>query len=350
MMWIDTSVMQLEDRFTGSAIGDQSGSNNQYGLVLFGGQQPYLQRVLVGGNELAPAQQFSDNLRDTLGKIVPTDGFYDGYAALDQAIDTMWRPNSYRMIIFITDKERDIVFPNITANTLITRLVDAQIALNAILDVSMEALLTQSGGKTNTSTVQTNPAYGIVFSNESHVYFTNPNSNNVETVPFGRIFSINATSSILYDYGILPEDISTQVYSLQIPSSIWQLSYTLNNNTMFDEAFFQNKIFEIQTTKLSRFLCQACQGNFCFILAEVLVPRFRADVVCRLRGGQLANIDNPSVLSAIRNVYNDTFWLNGFQNNTNGCLIAVGNNSTTTDCNQLHLALCQFPKSQAIGC
>jgi len=262
----------------------------------------------------------------------------------------MWRPNSDRMIIFITDRERDIVFSNITTSSLITRLVDAQVSLNAILNVSLEALAASSGGKTNTSTIQTFPAFGIVYSNESLVYYTAPNTSNLETVPFGRIFSTNATSSILYDYAILPEVISSQVYSTLIPSSIWQLSYALNNNTVFNDAFFNNEVFEIQTTNISKVLCQACQGNDCFYLAQVLVTRLRAAVVCKIRGGQLANINDPNELNAIRSVYNDTFWIQGYQNNSGGCLVMAGNNSTTTDCNKLHLALCQFQKSPAIGC
>jgi len=178
-------------------------------------------------------------------------------------------------------------------------------------------------------------------------------STNLDTSPFGRIFSSNITSSILYDYGILPEAISSQIYSLPIPSSIWQLSYILNNNSQgqnFIDAFFRNQISEIQTTNISKVLCQACQESNCFYLAQVLVTRFRAFVVCKIRGGQLANINNQNELGTIRSAYNDTFWINGFQNSTTGgCLTLVGNNSTTSDCNKLHLALCQFPKS-AIGC
>jgi len=145
--------------------------------------------------------------------------------------------------------------------------------------------------------------------------------------------------------------MSSQVNSPPIPSSIWQLSFTLNNNTVFNETFFNNVVFEIQTKNISKVLCQACQGDNCFYLDEVLVTHDRASVVCKVLGGQLANINNSNELNATRSVYDDTFWINGFQNNsTTGCLVLIGNNSTTADCNTLHLALCEFPKSPAFGC
>jgi len=116
------------------------------------------------------------------------------------------------------------------------------------------------------------------------------------------------------------------------------------------KAFFNSEVFEIQTTNISKILCQACQGDNCFQLTQALVRRYRASTLCKIRGGQLANINNPNELNTVRSVYNDTFWINSFQNNSNGCLVMVGNNATTTDCYKLHPALCQFPKSSTIGC
>jgi len=348
MMWIDNSVMQLENRLTSSGIGDQSNIPNLYSLVLFGGQNNTFRRILTENNQLSKAIPFGKNIQDTLSNLLPTESTHDGYAALDEALNTMWRPFSNRIIIFITDHERDIVFPNITTNILITRMVDTQVSLNAILDLSLEALIPPNGQNMSALPLHDH-ALGIVYSNESFAYYINPNNHNLETSPFTRIFGPNSI-----DYALLPAIISSQVYGLSIPSSVWQLSYTLNNNSAegqaFNEAFFHNNALEVQNTNLTQIQCKSCQGDICFYLSQVLIPRLRASNVCASRGGQLANLNDQNAITALRGIYSDTFWINGFQNNTNGCLAVVGNNSSSIDCNALHPVLCQVQKSFAIGC
>jgi len=349
MMWIDSSVMQLENRLTSSSIGDQSNMPNLYGLVLFGGQRDNVRRILTENNQLSKVEPFSNNIRDSIGNLVPTESTHDGYAGLDEALNTMWRPRSNRVIIFITDHERDVVFPNITTNILITRMVDTQVSLNVILNLSIEALIPPSGQNMTAPPVH-DPAFGVIYSNDSFAYYTNPSSHNLETAPFSRILG---TNGIVYDYAILPALISSQVYGLPIPSSVWQLSYTLNNNTAegqaFNDAFFHNSAFEVQNANLSQIPCQTCQGDNCFYLAQVLLPRLRAPTICANRGGQLANLNDQNAINTIRNVYSDTFWINGFQNNSNGCLAVVANNSSSVDCNSLHPVLCQVQRS-LVGC
>lgn len=348
MMWVDSSVMQLENRLTSSGVGDQPNMTNLYGLVLFGGQRDTVRRILTENNQLSKAQPFSNNIREAIGNLVPTESTHDGYAALDEALNTMWRPRSSRIIVFITDHERDVVFSNITSNILITRMVDTQISLNAILNLSIEALILQSQ---NMSTPPVHyPALGVVYSNESFNYYLNPSSHNLETSPFGRILG---TNNIFYDYAILPALISSQVYGLPIPSSVWQLSYTINNNSAegqaFNDAFFHNSAFEVQNANISQISCQTCQGDNCFYLAQVLLPHLRAASICANRGGQLANINDLNAINAIRNVYSDTFWINSFQNKSTECLAVVGTNSTSIDCKSLHPVLCQVLRS-TVGC
>jgi len=355
-MWLNDSVMRLEERLIGSGIGDQVNITNLYSLVLFGGSQQNVRKILSGNNlELAKAQVFIGNISTAFNNLSSSNNSHDGYAGIYLALQTMWRSGSTRVIIFISNRERDVVYANITREMLIMKLVDVQVNLNAILKVNLEALVPtgppSSDDATNyTAIVSRFSAYGITFANETFAYYTSPTTHNIEMSPNSAALETDVTSSIIYDYAFLAALLNDQINNLPIPSSVWQLNYTLNNDSDFDEAFFNNKVFEIQLTNPIQVSCQACQGNDCYYLPNGLVTHTRASDLCGSRGGQLANIPNGNALNVITGLYNDVFWINSFNNNNNNCLAVVGNNATSLGCNELHSALCQTQRSPLIGC
>jgi len=352
IMWFNNSVTLLEERLTSSGIGDQANLTNLYGLVLFGGAQQSVRKILSGNNfELATAQVFTHNISDTLNNLTSGDNS-DGYAGVYLALDVMWRAGSTRVIIFMSDRARDVLYTNITREMLIQKLVDVQVNFNAILKLNIEALI--ANGPPSNESLSRYPAFGITYANDTFAYYSVPNSNTIDITPQSTVLGTDENSTIVYDYGFLPQLLNDQVYNLPIPSSIWQLNYTLNTNTPdglnFGEAFVNNKVYEIQNTNTIQVSCQTCQGNDCFYLPNGLVTYTRASDLCSSRGGQLANIGNDTELNAITAQYNDTFWIYSYKNNKGGCLVVVGNNVTSVGCDELHSALCQVPRSSLIGC
>jgi len=351
LMWVNGSVWQIEKYITNAGIGNESNMTNLYSLILFGnGQNP--RRVLSGNLELATAQVFNGNLSNAISNLSTpaTIQNHDGYAALYLALQTMWRAGSIRVIIFVTDRERDVVSTNLSREILATKMSEVQVNFNAILNISISGLVPTSNSSGN-NTIARNPALGVVFANDSSfAYYLSPSSNKVETTPFSSIVGTNATSSVVFDYVFLSELLGYQVYSPPVPSSVWQLSYTQNNNASFNDAFFNSTVFEIQRTSATQVLCQACQGNNCYYLPTRLVIRSEANNLCMSRGGELASLSDQNAVNTLRNLFGDVFWINSFQNNTNGCLAMIGNNVTSVLCNEEHFALCQIPRSGLIGC
>jgi len=351
MAWVDSSVMHLEDRLTSSGIGDNATHNNLYGLVLFGVEGNHsVVRILAPNNtELATAQIFSNNLANVLNNLQPTgdDIAHDGYAAIDRALGIGWRPTSSRVIIFISDRERDLIFRNITRSMLITKMVDTQINLNVMLNVSIVAL---SG--TDHSFFTRNPALGVVFANQSLSYYTTSSSNNTETSLFPKILGTNETSSIVFDYASLPDVINSQVYGTPVITALWGLQSILDNTTIqaFNDVFFHNIAFEIQQTNITQISCQACKEKMCYYLANVLITSDRAQNVCMSRGGKLADIADQTQINNLRSFYNENFYINSYQNNVKPCLAVMGNSTATIDCNQLRPALCEVDRSPLFGC
>jgi len=361
--WLNSSVMQLEERFTSSGIGDQINITNLYGLVLFGGIQQNVRKMLAGGTlELSTAAVFAGNLSADLNNLTSSNHSHDGYAGLYLALQTMWRTGSTRVIIFVSNRERDIVFANITRDMLVKKMVDVQVNLNAILNVSLAALVLNGPPLSNESANNNNnnmsisryPAFGITYANTTFAYYTSPATQNIETTPYNAALDNDQTSSVVYDYVFLTELVNDKVYNLPIPSSVWQLNYTLNNNSAdgqnFDAAFSNNKVFEIQNTNTIQVPCQACQGNNCYYLPNGLVSHTGASSICVSHGGQLASIDNDTELNAASAQYNDVFWINSYKSNSKDCLVVAGNNVTSVGCDELHFALCQIPRAPLIGC
>jgi len=348
LMWINGSVLQLESYLTNAGIGKESNMTNLYGLILFGSENP--RQVLSGNLELASAQVFSGNLSNLISNMPPsTTQNHDGYEALYLALQTMWRAGSIRVIIFVTDRERQIIATNLTREIIATKMSEVQVNFNAILNISISG----SVPVTNTSgnaTVTHQPSLGVVYANDSSFAYYLTSDQQVKSTPFSGIVDINQNSSVVFDYVFLAELLGYQVYGPSTPSSVWQLSYTQNNNRSFNDAFFNNSLFEIQHTNSTQVLCSACQGNTCFYLPVRLITRSGANNLCMSRGGELANINDQNALNTLRTQFGDVFWVNSFQNNTNGCLAMTGNNITSVGCNEVHFALCQTPRSGLIGC
>jgi len=308
--------------------------------------------------ELATSQVFTSNLSSALNNLSSSDSSHDGYAAIYLALNTMWRAGSTRVIIFMSDRGRDIVFTNITLTMLLQKLVDVQVNLNTILKVNLEALIPTGPPPSDLSnnytvSVSRYPAFGITYANDTFAYYTNPNTHTIEMTPQSKILDTDENSAIAYDYVFLTGLLNDQVSNLPIPSSVWQLDYTLNNSTdaqNFGAAFVNNKVYEIQNTNTTQVPCQACQGNDCFYLPNGLVTHTRASDLCVSRGGQLANIGDETAINAISGQFKDVFWIYSYKNNSKDCLVVVGNNATSVGCNELHFALCQIPRSPLIGC
>jgi hypothetical protein len=321
---------------------------NLYGLVLFGGETK-LRRVLVNETiELSTAQSFSESFGNVMNSVNPS-GMSDGYAALDLALDTIWRPLSYRMIIFMTTIEREIMFQNVTRFNLIRKLLDTHVILNQILNVNIVALKPQ-----DSQTINRNPALGIVFHNQTTAYFATGEPLALESSNFEKVLGTNESSSIVYDYVFLSEVASHHEGATRSIGSVWEIQKMLDNTSgiaqVFNEAFFNNKVFEVQQIAERTVRCNYCQRDNCYFVLDSHVNRQRARDICKKAGGSLADIQNKDILNSIKNLIDRLLWINSLEGNTRDCLTAMGTTTASIDCNRPAGALCQIKRQPLIGC
>jgi len=136
--FLSNFVPRLENTLTASGLGVQQGSNaNNYGIVLFGSNEhPVPFRVQFNGNLLVDPATFT---AQALNDIPSTSGIgnnADGWAAIDSALGYPLRPNALHKFIFMSPRYRQIINGDLTRNSLINRLIQQQVVLNMIVNVS----------------------------------------------------------------------------------------------------------------------------------------------------------------------------------------------------------------------
>jgi hypothetical protein len=129
---------------------------NQYGLVGFGGDDAtphYLGHShLVGGMLFGTASE----LVVAAGTLVLTGDTEDGYDGVQFALDNYpFREDALRMVILVTDEDRDVVNGSLSFAGLSAALSAAGVTLHAILDVDLE----DGGGSTALAVAADGRAY-----------------------------------------------------------------------------------------------------------------------------------------------------------------------------------------------
>lgn len=229
-IWINETIQSLEDNLKSQGVGDQPDFTNLYGLVLFGSKDANIistndgpkdnpRRYLFNENlELATSQVFQQNMANIVNNLNPTDQTHDGYQALNRALNFFWRVRSIRTIIFLTDKDRDIVYQNISKEQLTTKLLDSGVLLNQLLDIKIVTF--QSDNLTP------NPGYGIYYTNTTYGIY-NTDGVPVEQTPFAKVYTNQNDSSMIYDYVSLSEAVSRPEHGSAYSGSVgFKLHFT----------------------------------------------------------------------------------------------------------------------------
>jgi len=136
--FLSNFIPRLEENLISSGLGAQPGINaNNYGIVLFGSNEhtiPY--RVPFNGNLLVEPVQFASLVLNEIPLTSGIGDLADGWAAIDSALGYPLRPNALHKFIFMSPRYRQITNLDITRNSLINRLMQQQVILNMIVNVS----------------------------------------------------------------------------------------------------------------------------------------------------------------------------------------------------------------------
>lgn len=143
--FIGTFVQSLETALVAGGFGDTDAAlpANRYGLVGYGGAgSGELGRSLnVGGDLMGSADEFA---AATSG-LVTTGSVEDGYSAVDFVLQNyQFREGSSRIVVLVTDEDRDNRNSLLTSETFVTDLAANGVTLVSIVDAN----LTDENGQT----------------------------------------------------------------------------------------------------------------------------------------------------------------------------------------------------------
>jgi len=204
--WLSSAFISLESTLTGAGVGI-----NQYALIGFGRR-----------SDPAPIlhTDFTDirGLNSEFASLIVDGGTEDGYAAIDFALNNItFRSGSQRIIILITDEDRDVTSTSITKTSIFNDMVSNAIQLNVVGNVTF-----------------TNGALGV--NAEKVGYFNDGKGNLVET-PGNTV--VAGKGSTVNDYVTLAWNLGGSVFDLNI------LRKGGVNASVFTKAFIRAKNQEI---------------------------------------------------------------------------------------------------------
>lgn len=110
-----------------------SGTTTRFGLVGFGAANPDARQVNVNGQQFGNATEFAT----AVGTLAIDGGFEDGYDGINYVLQNYQfstDPNTTKLIVLVTDEDRDVHNPAVTSQTLMDALTLQNVFLGGIID------------------------------------------------------------------------------------------------------------------------------------------------------------------------------------------------------------------------
>ena len=248
--WIQKAAVELDQslRLQGVGVGEKE---NLYALVGFGRNNP--SDILgITLSSLASIEGFLNATK----RLVLNGIFEDGYAAINYALDAIEsRSNSAKLIIFVSDEDREVLRSDLSFDVLAKRLNDAGFILNVAVNQGFLISLDESP-----------PLFALGVGGDGQSFLFNQTSSNLFSTSHGGL-SIPSN----FDFGSTYEDYVQLSFATQ--GFAWDLNQLREGgdySIAFTNAFTQVKIDEVMTAFKLCFVCHcAYPKKLCTLRSDI---------------------------------------------------------------------------------
>ena len=248
--WIRSEVVILDQSLKQQGVGVGE-KENLFALVGFGRNDP----SAILGVTLSPLTSLEQFLNAT--KLLVLNGiFEDGYAAINHALETIeTRPGTSKLMIFVSDEDREVLRHDLSFNILVQRLKIAGYVLNVAVN---------QGFFNN----ENDPHFALGLRGDGQSFIFNQTSPNLFSTSHGQFQSspnFFDSSSTYNDYVQLSFETQGVAWDLN------QLREGGDYSIAFTNAFTKVKIDEVMSSFRFCFVCQCAYPNeICSLRSDIL--------------------------------------------------------------------------------